>query len=692
MNSKTSLFNKAVYKTNIKRYGFIFAIYFFITEVLMDFFYLGSRAMVSTELNASRPVEFYYFRTDDMAFYYLFTITILSVLMAMVLFAYIRKEKALTTLHAMPVSRKSLYFSNYAVFASLMAVTMAIHFIFVSIHLIIKGAPAVEAFGVMGMRFLMMMLLAMTVFAFATFIGMLVSHFILQGALVMLLFALPFMLYELFMALLSMIVIGYDMNFTTDKLDMRLTPYYFLSDITFLYKDMFSGFNEEFTIFHFRIGTLSIVLTLIMLVTSVVFGYILYQKRDLEKCNEFFAFDVAKHIITFIVVAVLSLILASIAGALSMDASNSKLGIYIGAFLGVLLAYVVMKLIAEKSVQVWKFIPRGMIFGAALCLILLVVDLDVIGYEKRTPPREEIEYAYIYEGSMNMYMLEREYGFSEDKTYNRSSWLPLIAKLSGEDLDTIFELQTRAVDIERGAFDIDMYGRDALGIKYVLKSGKVIERSYELSDVEVEDMIRECINLPSNIEALSRDFDKKMEEADYDKLSINGEDEMLDIRTSDIDAFLAEIKKDYINDTLGDVGEGKTGLAVIFAFSPNHGYDEIKLLSNYDNSIAWLKENGYGSVIDKDIAKVEGVNESEIPSEIYVYKIYASGDEDLIFTVRDRAMINRFLEIDWGEEAENSEGDFVLRLDYYRPDNGGYVTHPIKEGMLDSLFAVMDER
>ncbi len=693
MNSKTSLFNKAVYKTNIKRYGFIFAIYFFITEVLIDFFYLGNTTIVSKDPSSSKVLDFLYYPIDDMGFYYLFTVTIVSVLMAMVLFAYIRNEKALTILHAMPVSRKSLYFSNYAVFGSLMAVTMAIHFIFVSIHMIIKGVPVTLVLGVMGMRFIMLMLLAMTVFAFTTFIGMLVSHFILQGALVMMFFGLPFMLYELFMVLLSMIVIGYDMNFSTDKLDMRLTPYYFLSDISFLYKDMFSGFNEKFNLFHFRIATLSIVLSLVMLVASLVFGYILYQKRDLEKCNEFFAFDMAKHLITFIVVTLLSLILASIAGALSMDISNSKLGIYIGAFIGVLIAYVVMKLIAEKSVQFWKFIPRGLIFGSLLCLILFVVDLDVIGYEKWTPARDEIEYAYIYSGSMPLSMIEREHGFSSENMDSRYSWTPLIAKLSGEDLDEVFEMQVRAVDIERGALDVEMYSRDSLGIKYILKSGKVVERNYELSEMEVEDMLRECRNMSSNIEALSDDFDAKMAEFAYQEIGIGGiSSSVFDIKGDEIAGFLAAVKKDYINDVLGDVGEGKSMLLAVYAYSPSNGYDELKVMSNYDNTIAWLKTNGYADAFDDDVAKVERVSESELPSEIYVYKLYAKGDEDLLFIMRDRSMISRCLEIDWGEEAENREGDFVLRLDYYRPDNGGYITHFVREDMVDILFAVMDER
>ncbi len=685
MNLKTSLYNKAVFNTNFRRFAFIFAIYLFVSEVIMDYFYLGFRYISSIE-NMGNPIYLYDF-IDEMGMYYLFTITPLSVIMSIVFFHYIQKEKALTTLHSMPVSRKSIYFSNYALFTTLMSATLFLHFLFVSLHLTLgKGLPAGEVFGVMGVKFLTTLLLALTVFAFTTLIGMIVSNFILQGALVMLLFGLPFVLARLVDVLLETVVIGYYSVLNGTYIDFRISPYYFLADLSLLYKNP-SGGNLDPTAFAFNIDKMSIILSLATLLISFVLGYVLYKKRDLERCRDFIVFGWAKHALIALITILASLILANMLGIIGRETGAGNYTIYIGAFVGALLGYIIMKLISEKSVSILKFVPKGLICGAAALVILFVVDMDVFGYERYMPSPDKVEVAYVG-FSDNLDFMEEAYG---------RIWIgnSEIAKLSGADIEILEQRQAQILEDIRTRDNSDYYS--AINIFYILDSGKVVHRKYRINEEYFANLMDEFIVLDSNKMFLSENYDVKTSDGNLQSPHIYGDNGVIfDLEEDDYKELLKEYKKDYLYYLCSNREDAGEGIVTIVSYSKmiDENMEDINFVihDKYTNSIKWLEENGYASIL---VPEEDEINESDLKIySIGVYNIDENGDENLLFSIRDANRIAEISNINF-EASADSSAEFkplkMLRFWYGSGENREiYLTEELLDGQVgeELLWAI----
>ncbi len=650
MSLKTLLFNKAFYKTNIKRFGFIFAIYFFITEILMDYFFIRVIDVINYSENFNDASK--YEMLDGMGMYYLFSVTLLSAIFSVILFHYIQKEKSLTSIHSMPVSRKSLYFTNYAVFLSLMGVTMLVHFILVTIHMTILGFPLGEFFHIMAFRFIFVMLLALAIFSFTTFIGMIVSNFILQLALVSLFLGLPIIIYRLMSNIFSYIIVGYGNNIMGVTMDIKITPYYFLQDIV-LFKGGFTAnrFREDINntanyLVGINISWLSIVLTLVMIVASITFGYILYKKRDLERCHDFIVFDKAKHIITFIIMVVLSLIFANIIGTISIsDGTGTVVSIYIGAFIGAMLGYVIMKLISEKSINVIRFLPKSLVFSGVALLLLLVVDLDVIGYENKIPDANEVELVSVYAGRRMIKSkeeLDERYGykgrsFRKDELDYSSELRAdnVIVKLKGDDIAKFMDKHKELIQMAKKDYNNNLY---KVQVIYFLKDGKKVEREYSFNTKDCRKFVQQFVAYDSNIKFLSDNYDKLVFDNNWKRGVIFAENtDIIDIDAKVLEDFLEAYKKDIISNTKGENKSLNNIVSRVNGIRDNDDKNptfSFQIDESFKNSLDWIKNNGYsaglksGSADDK-----ENISNKKMPKSIDIISYYREKDGETLMTI-----------------------------------------------------------
>ncbi len=277
-DTKAKFFNKAVYKTYMKRYAFIAILYFFVTQVIINFLYLSTNAS-KYKYDIIKGVDKNYRVVENTDIYYLLTITIISVVFALVLFSYMQNEKSLTMLQSMPVSRKSLYFTNYLVFISLMVAMLLLDTILLIVHFSFLAYPFGEIALYLLIKFVFKLLLAIAVFSFTVFIGMIVSNFVLQTALVMIFFGLPMILYRLADNMFKYIILGYVSGQTYSSFDMKISPYFFLAEPfargTYINGNLVRGIFEN--------KGFSVMLTILMIVLSFVFAYYTYKKRELVR-------------------------------------------------------------------------------------------------------------------------------------------------------------------------------------------------------------------------------------------------------------------------------------------------------------------------------------------------------------------------------------------------------------------------
>ncbi len=663
MKSKGQIFNNAVLKMSIKRYGFIFAIYFFITEIALNYLYLGSiiRWMGADDTGS----ELVYMSLSGMNVYYILTLTVLSVVMGVAIFHYIHDEKALTSLHAMPVSRKSLYFTNYIVYAGLTAITLFADFVLTSVHLAFYLDKLQMGMGeILWLIFIQTVLrfiVAMAVFAFTVFIGMMVSNFILQIALVMVFFGVPAVIYQMANQLFNYLLVGYVSNSNRGgTLDVMLTPYYFLYDSINTNSFIF-GIGYDETVQTTRFFSYSLGLTILMFVVSMVAGYLLYKKRDLESCHEFIAFKRAKRIITLIIALMLSLVFANMIGFFNFSL-NMKVGVYIGAFIGSLLGYIIMKLIAEKSVNPLGFIPKGLIFSAIMVFILFLVDIDIMGYENHIPDKDEVEVVYIYENSWHSFDPDNA-DFWYEKVLDPHEGNEEIIKLSGDDLDELAKIHKELIAATSEVEDWSRYGTQII---YKLKNGSVVVRSYRdmgQVDAEFSKKLMKLRALPSNMAYLEQEYDEYID--NYRALIfaesmqwgyLDGASREL-APAEEILGLLEAYKQDELR--LRRENKPLRNGTVVFSFGVD-GIFELDVYSDYSTSLDYLEKTGHKDILDY-AKNTEGIAGVINYMEIYVVD---EGFKRHIFTIDKKRLAEQILRDGLIKPYELSDEEFNDRASY----------------------------
>ncbi len=659
MNLKTSLsnlkngslFNKAFYKVNIKRFGFVFVLYFVISEVIIDFFYMS---LVGSPFwtNGLNAFESKYLFLDYMGYYYFFSVFFIAFVMALVLFSYVNNEKALTSLHAMPVSRRSLYFTNFAVFGSMTGLVLFVHFVFVSMHLVLKGYYLNEFIGYMILKYIVVMVLGLTVFAFTTFIGMLVSNFIIQAGLVFVFLGMPALVVELFKPILGVLINGYTIYEGKTSWDIISMPYYFLFRMM-----RFFDYGEVDS--YAGLELLSFSLAIIILVLSFVFGYILYQKRHLENCHDLIAFKWAKKIITIIISVILALIFANIVGVIvSISQAYKPALFYAGGAIGMFLGYIIMKMISEKSLSIHKFLIGGLISAGIVLITFFIIDLDIPSFEKYVPESSEVETAYVYSSyyALGEKELEEEYGFARNSYSGFGINDNRVIKISGlEDLD---KLKDRHLDIVELVNDDNSVITKNFYITYLLKNGKSIRRSYGISEDELIQNIAYFKGFESNKNYLSDDFDRDILLAKYHSGFVYAEGTgMLPLTNKNLHEFLRIYKLDlldYITDKEQILLESRETIEYesmdILAYvtlienDSNGKRYEYKIASRFTRTIDWLKQNGYKELFEENKRLDSNNISSSIDTKIIeIFSLDEDRNKSQICKVYDEVMVAKLL-------------------------------------------------
>lgn len=657
IDSRSKFFNKAIYKTYMKRYAFIAVLYLFVTQVIINFLYIstnGKRYSIDIKGLAKN-----YKVVENISFYYVITITILSVIFALVLFSYLQNEKSLTMLQSMPVSRKSLYFTNYMVFITLMATVLFIDTILLSLHFAILSYPLGEITLFLLVKFVLKILLALAVFSFTVFIGMLVSNFVLQTALVMVFFGLPMILYSLVDNMFKYIILGYVSGQNYNSIDMKISPYYFLSEPfargSYVDGNLFVGsfLNKGFSIF----------MIILMIIISFVIGYYAYKKRELERCHEFIVFDLAKQVIVTIMALILSLIFANLMLTINeIGSAVSEVSVYISAFLGALIGYVIMRLIADKNIKILRYLPKSLVFASFVTGIMVLVGSNVLGYEDYIPKVDEVEYAFLYpadrfSGRMSADLLDER---MRELFYNLKNDDGII-KVDGNDIVLLEDAHRFLIDKQRKIV-VDNFYNSYMGtyVLYRLKNGKSVKRHYMIK-MDVEHAL-ELRHTESNKRFLSEAYDAhiNMLKNDMERKALAGayisayntDQNLPALDDEKFDSFLAEYKKDYINEL---INKGYTEQALdLFKVTASSNYNFI-VNSNFTNSIQWMRDNGYANVVDK--------SHIELPTSLSIYKEFEF-DKILLMQIDDKDNVAKIYNI-LNTNKDNEVGTSEYKSSYY---------------------------
>ncbi|SHG72983.1 ABC-2 type transport system permease protein [Thermosyntropha lipolytica DSM 11003] len=444
MRSNNFLINKGILKNDMKRWAFLGIIYF-----LGIFFLIPLRIIMLQHM----PPDFMAY---DMPYKYLeilmpyrspmlaFLLLAMPVLTGILLFRYLQNGEEVAFHHALPVSRKTFYHTHMLAGCILLLVPLFLNIFIVWLLAGIYGIPYLSGIY-LGKWLFLSSLLNLFMLSLCVFLGTITGMSFLQALLTFIALYLPAGFIFLLNTNLGFLLWGWPAeyySYVLERYDLvnRIMNLYGANRFTYLITAMPTDIVLDYR---------QLLLPFFLMAVFYLAGLYLYNRRKLERAGEAITFDILKEIFRYGVVFCVMLLLGSYWG----ETQGSIIWTYTGYLLGSLLAYAGVEILLARSFDIFHLrIWRGyLVYGLAIIFMLLVVKIDIAGYEKKLPDLDDIKYVYM-DQSFGYFKLERDIeqmikrGADPKELKKQGLTRPALNVFYGEEnIKKIIELQEKIV-------------------------------------------------------------------------------------------------------------------------------------------------------------------------------------------------------------------------------------------------------
>jgi len=470
MKSKTSCFNKAIFKKNVTHFWPIWAVLLLFYLFLYPFMIYNSFMQISNNKAANYSLTFEEIVEQSVLLpeltqvfvnpVFLFFITLIA---AGAVFSYLYTSRAAYTIHALPVTRKSLFITNYLsglaflwvpqIIGALLGILVGAGCGFNYIDIVFKGL-----IFAMGISFFF--------FSVHVFVGMFVGQLIAMPVFSLILNLLFVGCKLMFIALFSMIAYGVTFDFWESRLDV-LSPLYYMTSkvyVNITYSDEVRGCNGID-------GGALVAGYVIAAVVIVAAAYMIYQKRQIETAGSLISVKWVTPVFRWGVGMCGAFLCALVADGVVYYKSltGQFVVMVVAALIFGAVFFFVAQMFVEKGFRVFKkkrFMECG-VFAAVLAVLLLCIRGDVFGVEKKVPKADSVKEAYIASGG--------NFAGGEE----------------GENIADIIKLHENILSHKKEYRKLGLYDEGGsiywVNVKYFLKNDSVLYRSYTIP-VREEDL------------------------------------------------------------------------------------------------------------------------------------------------------------------------------------------------------------
>lgn len=454
MKSKTSFFNKAIFKKNIALYWPIWVCYLLYgVAKLGGGLWSGLHQM--TKITEERKLIV---MSNSLSLIMdIWVIAVMVTVVGMALFSYLFSSKSANMIHALPVTRTELFFTNVISGLCMLWIPQIVTFLLSVIVCLTNGIALVQYLGiwllsVMGISFFL--------FSVVVFCAMVTGQLF---ALPVYFFALNFLSVGALVGVQSIVTfLGYGLEFGALKnvrLLRILSPINYLqNNVRFRLSTVYNEIGDEvITGVNYR-GGLVVVGYVIAAILIYLIAFYGYQKREIECAGDLLAFRWVKPIFRWGVGAgaayACAILLASFFDTVLIWISPSM-------FFGmVVILSIIGFLVADMFIQkTFRVVRKRRMKECGFFLVFVVTTFcgfyaTANGLQNRVPDKEDVEYAYL---NMN-YPVE----------------------FHGEDVQKAIDMQkdilAHATDFQKNLKD----NSSLIVVSYELKDGKRISRSYRI--------------------------------------------------------------------------------------------------------------------------------------------------------------------------------------------------------------------
>lgn len=566
MTSKTSLFNKRIYKSTLRRFYLGSIAYFLLL-------FLTSCMIMLLTLDPFEAPIYYQDHSSILRSGILNISVIISVavptFVSLLIYGFVHSRKTAIFVHSLPVSRTANYISSLAAGLTLMILPIAAN----TLALVIMHFAGYSQYYTISSCFAYMGVNILTVFvllSYSSICAMLTGNrFAFVGLNILIHFFIP-LIVACFGIFSECFLYGYAsdnviLNFVSEN-----NPIMWLSSLV----SQLSSVTPT-------IDVSKIVWNIIVAVILYALSLILYKKRRIETAEDVAAYKCLYPIFKYLVTFIGALTAFAICGEMTEE---SPLWVLVIVAIVSFVLYFAAEMILRKTLKIWKESYKGFsAFSVVMAVIFGVFSqTSFFGFESYVPENDKIASASIYN-----YYYQEKIPSTTDKQ--------LIEYVTS--VHTGFTAKVPEKVFMQNAVNNDT----RLHIEYTLDNGRQIKRVYNLSlDEAHKIMTRMYQNTDyktQSEEIFNKNFDKV-----YDVyFEYNGEASVSEAHREEL---IDCIKKDII--ALGydqlHTDNASWGIVINVVFKlkkvPEGSFYEtqdlnIRINANYENTIKFLEKNGY---------------------------------------------------------------------------------------------------
>ena len=440
--SKTSFFNKAVFKRNLRGFWPLWAVYLGVMLVLIPVpihsnlvhgwngsAVSAAKSYCSTALTISLIVG---------AFFAIFA--------TMAVFSYMYTSRSANMTASLPVKREALYATN---FITVIFITFAVHFITAAAMVLSITLVSAEYLFIIPiiqwliLGFLMTTFFVCLSFFCATLTGSLLILPCMYGVINFSVILIHQVLSEIF----GVFLYGYSGN-SMPEIVLWLTPSVKLMNIATRTPRMAEGGSS------LSFGAIpTIAIYIIIGILFLTAGLFIHKKRRTESASDIIAVKPLKPVSKFFFAAIGSLTLGILIYSLLSFSEENAVGFIISMIIGGFVGYFGSEMLVTKSFKVWHKLKGFAVYSLVVILFILGLSFDIAGFETSVPKASSIGSASVSINGENIH--------GDD----------------AQTTQTAIELQEYIIEHRDDEIDYNL-PTASVNISYQLKSGAFVQRYY----------------------------------------------------------------------------------------------------------------------------------------------------------------------------------------------------------------------
>ncbi|OIJ18138.1 hypothetical protein BKP45_11115 [Anaerobacillus alkalidiazotrophicus] len=641
MPLKTLLFNRGVFIENTKNIGWIGIAYF-----LSLFFAVPLQIlMIYTRDNYYRSytlVADNLFRLSDG--FQLILLSVIPVLLALVLFRYVHVKLSTDYIHSLPIKREALYHQH--VLFGLGVLVIPVFFIGLILLIISSFIELPHLLSLADIATWMGTTILFTVFIFmaAVFAAMFTGMSVLQGVLTYILLFFPAGVTMLLFMNVKYSFYGIAVDYYLSKKIEKLIPFVRASQLGF---EALTG--KEISVYF------------LFIVVFYVIALLAYCKRKVEVASQAIAFKSLEPVFLYGVTFCAMLL----GGLYFGETQNSTSWLLFGYVFASIIGYFVALMIVEKT---WRVLTKWKgygIYALSICVLAIVFQFDITGFEKRIPAVGDIERIYF---APHFYLMDGHDYYIEEEYLTQNYYYQ-----DEQNKENIVALHEQIIkkqnSNEKGGWE-----RRQFAIAYELTSGKQLVRHYQVPVTFLEEhkglygAIIESDEHKYNVNSVLRITDTNT----VDKITIisnRGTQQVSLNNRSDISEFHQILQTEIMDETYDDLMDDRSEWSNIEYLLSDDKRVFSSWKKSHDQIEAWLQE--------RDLVKQARLTADDIDfavivkrDERHLYE-YMRYENDLLNFEKTPGSI-RIEEFDELEEcllasSWNDSGKYVIAY-YYEKD------------------------